>query len=654
MFASILIANRGEIAVRIMQTCREMGIECIAVYSDADAGAYHVRNADRAYRIGEAAPRDSYLSISAIVDAAVESGAEAVHPGYGFLAENADFAVAVLASGIAWIGPPPSVIALLGDKVASKRAAQEAGVPVVPGYDGPDFSLQRLEVEARAIGYPVMLKAAAGGGGKGMRIVHTSIDLEPSLGAARREAVNAFGDDTVFLEKLLRRPRHIEIQVAADNAGTMVYLGERDCSLQRRHQKVVEEAPSPIMDSALRAEMGESALRIAKACGYRNLGTVEFLVADGRYYFLEVNTRIQVEHPVTEAVTGLDLVRLQLAIASGDPLPISQRDVDLTGHAIEARVYAEDAQAHFVPATGTVRVAVAPTGPGIRTDLGVQSGDDVSVFYDPMIAKVIVHAETRPLAVAKLRNALEHFQVEGLTTNIPFLRWISTQRDFVAGDTDVEMIDREWHGIEDPPVPAVILVALALWEAIRPRVDGDPWRSSDAWRMSGAPRPMRYASSGQRFHVEAAKSNAATWRVSVNGTALAVHVQAASLNAVTFLLGNEVHTASVYYERDEFHVLHRGVEYVLARQAAEESARAGIERESRESILKAPMPGTILKVNTQPGAQVVAFQPLIVLEAMKMEHVVEAPAAGTIRSVSVQPGDVVAAGATLLHIDGIT
>ncbi len=469
MFRSVLIANRGEIAVRVIAACREMGIRSIAVYSEADRAALHVRLADEAWLLGPAPARESYLNIEAILRVAREHGAEAIHPGYGFLSENADFAEACARAGIVFIGPPPEAIRLMGSKTAAKRVVEQAGVPTVPGYMGDTRDARKLEREAARIGYPVMLKASAGGGGKGMRVVQSSAEFAESLAGAQREALAAFGDDSVFLEKLVIAPRHVEFQILADTHGNVIHLGERDCSIQRRHQKVVEESPSPALTPELRATMGEAAVCAARAAGYVNAGTCEFLLdASGAFYFLEMNTRLQVEHPVTESVTGLDLVRHQLRIAAGEPLGLAQESITTRGHAIEVRLYAEDPANGYLPSTGEVLVFEPPRAPGVRVDTGITAGSEVSVHYDPMLAKLIVAAENRPAAIERLRSALDAFAVLGVATNIRLLRAIADDADFQAGNATTAFLEtHDMSAATHAEAPSAdVLAAAALWETL--------------------------------------------------------------------------------------------------------------------------------------------------------------------------------------------
>jgi acetyl-CoA carboxylase biotin carboxylase subunit len=491
----ILIANRGEIAVRVIRACREMGIRSAAVYSDADRGALHTRLADEAVRLGPASPAESYLNIERILQAAGETGADAVHPGYGFLAENADFAEAVRAAGLVFIGPSTEAIRLMGDKAAARSLMESAGVPVVPGYSEPSG----FHEAASEIGYPVMVKAAAGGGGKGMRVVWEPESLVESAESARREAQNAFGDGRLLLEKYIPRARHIEFQVLADSRGETVHLFERECSVQRRHQKVIEETPSPFLANALRDEMGAAAVAAAQAAAYENAGTVEFLVDPGsrRFYFLEMNTRLQVEHAVTELVTGLDLVALQIRISAGEALPFSQEDLSQRGTAIECRVYAEDPSADFLPAAGPLHKAVEPQGPGVRVDSGVSGGEEIGVYYDPLLSKIIAHAGDRAAAIRRMRAALDRTAYLGLRTNLAFLRAVLDHPAFEAGETHTGFIEEYFSGWEPPrlELPAEILIAAALIESrpaggaptgASPKTDTfNPWESREGFRLGG-------------------------------------------------------------------------------------------------------------------------------------------------------------------------
>src|SRR5712692_2814634 len=490
MFKKILIANRGEIAVRIMATCRDMGIATVAIYSEADRHALHTRTADEAYAIGPAPAPQSYLNITTILAVARRSGAEAIHPGYGFLSENAAFVEACERAGIVFIGPPAAAMRLMGSKIAAKRLAQSVGAPTIPGYNGDSQDDAILLQEAQRIGFPLLIKASAGGGGKGMREVHSAADFLDQLAGARREAQSAFADSTVFLERLLLQPRHVEIQVLGDRFGHLIHLGERECSIQRRHQKIVEESPSVALTPTLRAQMGAAAVRIAQAAGYVNAGTLEFMLdSDKRFYFLEMNTRLQVEHPVTELVTGLDLVRQQIRIAAGEPLELAQEQISPRGHAIEMRLYAEDPQQNFLPSTGIVSTFVPPTGPGLRVDSGIQSGDEITQYYDPMIAKLIVYGQDRPAAIARLRAALEQQAVLGVQTNASLLLAIATHAAFHEGQTYTNFL--EAHALigaqppsqEAQPDPHALYAAalLDLGEQPHRAANSEPARVHNPW-----------------------------------------------------------------------------------------------------------------------------------------------------------------------------
>ncbi|MDQ2740712.1 MAG: acetyl-CoA carboxylase biotin carboxylase subunit [Chloroflexota bacterium] len=656
-FSTVLIANRGEIAVRIAQTCRERGLRTIAVYSEADVGALHVRMADEAYLIGPAPSLHSYLSIDALLRAARESGADAVHPGYGFLAENADFARAVEDAGLIWIGPPADVIAALGDKVAAKALAVNAGVPVVPGYAGEDQSPERMVSEAERIGFPVMLKAAAGGGGRGMRQVHAAEGLPAALEGAKREAQSAFGDDRVFMEKLLVRPRHIEIQLMVDQHGNGVYLGERDCSLQRRHQKVIEEAPSPVLTPELRAAMGRDALRLAGASGYVNAGTVEFLFSGDSYYFLEMNTRIQVEHPVTEMVTGLDLVALQLAVAAGQRLPLHQSEVELRGHAIEARIYAEDPARGFLPAIGRVTAFVPPEGSGIRNDTGISAGAEVTPFYDAMLSKLVVHAPDRSQALARLQQALQRYVMAGITTNLEFLQWIVNHEEVIRGRVDTGWLEREWHPAPEVDVPVAALAAAAAFESS----DGyqipasekslDPWRRMDTWRGSGSVRRFLYATGDGAPRGVELTGSPPSWSARVDGSENAVGVKLQSAGAFTVEVDDAEEFFRVSGSGDGVRVAWAGGASADLRHPAGYALLGGGTGAKSDAGLTAPMPGTVVKVQVTEGQTVAAHEPLMVLEAMKMEHVVEAPYAGVIKAILFQQGDMVPASSPVVRME---
>ncbi|MET9439949.1 biotin carboxylase N-terminal domain-containing protein [Streptomyces sp. NPDC006610] len=622
MFDTVLVANRGEIAVRVIRTLRALGVRSVAVFSDADADARHVREADTAVRIGPPPAAESYLSVERLLQAARRSGARAVHPGYGFLAENAGFARACAEAGLVFIGPPPNAIALMGDKIRAKETVQAAGVPVVPGGRDP-----KLAEAARELGAPVLLKPSAGGGGKGMRLVRDLSALDEEIAAARREAAASFGDDTLLVERWVDRPRHIEIQVLADAHGHVVHLGERECSLQRRHQKVIEEAPSVLLDEATRAAMGEAAVQAARSCGYVGAGTVEFIVPGGdpsSYYFMEMNTRLQVEHPVTELVTGLDLVEWQLRVAAGEPLPFGQDDIALTGHAIEARVCAEDPSRGFLPSGGTVLRLREPQGDGVRTDSGLSEGTEVGSLYDPMLSKVVAYGPDRATALRRLRAALADTVVLGVPTNTGFLRRLLAHPAVVAGDLDTGLVEREAESLVATDVPEEVYEAAAAvrLDALRPRGGGwtDPFSVPSGWRMGGATRPAAFP-----------------LRVSepVTYTPRGEHAVAADRVSVTLDgVRHTFHRAGDWLGRDgdAWHVRdHDPVAASLGR-----AAHAGADS------LTAPMPGTVTVVKVAVGDEVAAGQSLLVVEAMKMEHVISAPHAGTVAELDVAPGSTVA------------
>jgi 3-methylcrotonyl-CoA carboxylase alpha subunit len=660
MFKRVLVANRGEIAVRVLTACREMGIRAIAVYSDVDANAAHVRAADEAHAIGPAPARESYLCIPAILQAARASGAEAIHPGYGFLSENADFAEACLQAGIVFIGPTAEAIRTMGDKIAAKQAVESRGVPTVPGYAGAARDAKTLAREAERIGYPVMIKAAAGGGGKGMRVVQRPADFAEALGAAQREALAAFGSESIFLERLIVGPRHVEIQVLADHYGNTIHLGERECSIQRRHQKVIEESPSPALTPELRARMGQAAVLAAQSVGYINAGTCEFLLDEsGSYFFLEMNTRLQVEHPVTEGVTGLDLVRLQLAIAAGEGLALRQDEITFRGHTIEARIYAEDPANQYLPSTGTLLAFTPPTGPGVRVDAGVATGDEVSMHYDPMLAKLIVSAPDRPAAIQRLERALSEFAILGVAHNIPLVRAIAGEPDFHAGRTAISYLETHQLTLAAGEPPREALAAAALWEALSAPVTShagpyNPWTSGVA-ASAGLTREAHYHVGQAAYRVTVSSLPTGGLAVTVDDAPLSAHplhvaVREAGIT-VTTAEGNFHATVA----RRDYDVLvsYDGQSYTLARPRPLDIAAATHGHHSATGVqaLTAPMAGTIISVRAAEGDQVEEHQTLVVLGAMKMEHAIVAPYAGTVRRVSVRAGDVVPGGQVLVELD---
>ncbi|TXS40529.1 acetyl/propionyl/methylcrotonyl-CoA carboxylase subunit alpha [Streptomyces sp. uw30] len=631
MFDTVLVANRGEIAVRVIRTLRSLGVRSVAVFSDADADARHVREADTAVRIGPAPASDSYLSVERLLEAAARTGAQAVHPGYGFLAENAAFARACADAGLVFIGPPAEAISLMGDKIRAKETVKAAGVPVVPGSSGSGLTDAELADAAREIGMPVLLKPSAGGGGKGMRLVRDEAQLADEIAAARREARASFGDDTLLVERWVDRPRHIEIQVLADGHGNVVHLGERECSLQRRHQKIIEEAPSVLLDEATRAGMGEAAVQAARSCGYRGAGTVEFIVPGGdpsSYYFMEMNTRLQVEHPVTELITGLDLVEWQLRVAAGEPFAFGQDDIRLTGHAIEARICAEDPARGFLPSGGTVLSLREPQGDGIRTDSGLSEGTEVGSLYDPMLSKVIAYGPDRATALRKLRAALAETVTLGVQTNAGFLRRLLAHPAVMAGELDTGLVERVVDDLVATDVPDEVYEAAAAvrLQALRPKGDGwtDPFSVPSGWRLGGTPKPVGFPLRVQD-PVEYAPRGSATVtddRVSV------------TLDGVrhTFHLATLPDGSWLGRDGDAWHVRdHDPVAASLTR-----AGHAGADS------LTAPMPGTVTVVKVAVGDEVSAGQSLLVVEAMKMEHVISAPHAGTVAELDVTPGTTVA------------
>ncbi|MFJ4756694.1 acetyl/propionyl/methylcrotonyl-CoA carboxylase subunit alpha [Streptomyces sp. NPDC088763] len=627
MFDTVLVANRGEIAVRVVRTLRALGVRSVAVFSDADADARHVREADTAVRIGPAPAAESYLSVERLLEAAARTGAQAVHPGYGFLAENAGFARACADAGLTFIGPPADAISLMGDKIRAKETVKAAGVPVVPGSSGSGLTDAELADAAREIGMPVLLKPSAGGGGKGMRLVRDAALLADEIAAARREARASFGDDTLLVERWIDRPRHIEIQVLADGHGNVVHLGERECSLQRRHQKIIEEAPSVLLDEATRAGMGEAAVQAARSCGYRGAGTVEFIVPGGdpsSYYFMEMNTRLQVEHPVTELITGIDLVEWQLRVAAGERLAFGQDDIRLTGHAVEARVCAEDPARGFLPSGGTVLRLREPQGDGVRTDSGLSEGTEVGSLYDPMLSKVIAYGPDRATALRKLRAALAGTVTLGVPTNAGFLRRLLAHPAVVAGELDTGLVERVVDDLVTTEVPEEVYEAAAAvrLDALRPRTDGwtDPFAVPSGWRLGGTPRPVSFPLRVQQ-PVEYTPRGSAT----VTDDEVSV-----TLDGVR----HTFHRAADWLGRDgdAWHV--RDHDPVAASLTG--AAHAGADS------LTAPMPGTVTVVKVAVGDEVTAGQSLLVVEAMKMEHVISAPHAGTVAELDVTPGTTVA------------
>ena len=666
MFKKILIANRGEIACRVAATARRLGLKTVAVYSDADAHAKHVMACDEAIHVGGSAPKESYLQWQRIIDAAKATGAEAIHPGYGFLSENEDFAQACVDAGLVFIGPPASAINAMGLKAESKRLMEAAGVPLVPGYHGADQDPALLQKEADRIGYPVLIKASAGGGGKGMRAVDKAEDFAAALESCKREAINSFGDDAVLVEKYVQRPRHIEIQVFGDTQGNYVYLFERDCSVQRRHQKVLEEAPAPGMTEELRERMGQAAVAAARAVNYVGAGTVEFIVEqpggydkpeDMKFYFMEMNTRLQVEHPVTEAITGQDLVEWQLLVASGEPLPLEQDFLDIGGHAIEARICAENPDNNFLPATGTLHVYRKPAAASfafdeVRIDDGVREGDAISPFYDSMIAKLIVWGETREEALGKLDAALAEIAIVGVQTNVQFLRRVLATESFSGAKLDTALIQREAeHLFNQDPIGVDMAVAAAVAQTVlaeRAAESHDPFSRSDGFRSHGvasrridleyAGEPvvakLRYLDDGLQLQVG-------------NGTPTPLSFTRQADGRIDLRFGGQRDVVRVHALGEVEHIFGtRGATVITELDVLSHSGEGAGEG----GRLTAPMPGKVVSIAVKAGDKVSKGQPLAVMEAMKMEHTIAAPQDGVVDEVLYAPGDQVTEGAELLRL----
>ncbi len=625
----LLIANRGEIAVRVARAAREMGIAALGVYSQADADAYHLRFMEDSRCVGPAAAAQSYLSIDAVIAAAIDMKADAVHPGYGFLSERAAFAQACIDAGLIWVGPPPQAMAAMGSKIDAKQRVRASNVPTVPGYDGKDQSAKRLRDEAATIGLPLLIKASAGGGGRGMRVVESLDGFDEALASAKREALAAFGDDAVLLERYLRDPRHIEFQILADAHGATIHLGERECSIQRRHQKVVEEAPSVALSPELRAEMGAAAVRAAASVGYVNAGTCEFMLdSDSKYYFLEMNTRLQVEHPVTELVYGVDLVQWQLRIVNGEALSIAQADVRPRGWAIETRIYAEDPANHMLPSTGRITDWSPPDGPGVRVDAGVTTGSEVSVYYDPMLAKLIVFGSDRAQAIARLQLALDDFTIDGVRANLPLLRWIVRDEWYRDGRTTTSFLAQRLD--ESIFAPRAVPKDAVAYEIARHLLDRDV-----PWRIGGVGIPIWLASGSSAFRVWASVTREGRWQLSGDIVGELQAYRTGERIAVTFN-GAPVTDAHLRFES-------------IAPPTAQSSGLAAAAGEG-DGRVTAPMPGKIVKIAVASGASVEEHALLIVLEAMKMEHRIEASFAGTVGTVLVKEGQLVPAGAPLVEL----
>jgi 3-methylcrotonyl-CoA carboxylase alpha subunit len=659
MFTKILIANRGEIACRIITTAKKMGISTVAVYSDADKNSLHVTQADEAIYIGASPSRESYLVIDKVINAALATGAQAIHTGYGFLSENAEICQACDANNIIFIGPPVAAIKAMGSKSAAKTIMVKAGVPLVPGYHGDDQNPTILKQAADDMGYPVLLKATAGGGGKGMRQVWNAAEFTSALDAAKREALNGFNDDNMLVEKYLTQPRHIEIQVFCDNFGNAVYLAERDCSVQRRHQKVIEEAPAPGMTTELRQQMGDAAIRAAHAIDYRGAGTIEFLLdVDGSFYFMEMNTRLQVEHPVTEMITGQDLVEWQLRVANNEPLPLQQAQVHINGHAFEARIYAEDPRNDFLPATGTLEFLQAPTTSDVvRVDTGVIQGDDVSVYYDPMIAKLVVWSETRESALRLLAKSLQQYLIAGVTTNIEFLHCLATHKSFEKADFDTGFIEKHQDTlqIKESAQPELIAQLGALYlnsnltQQQKKNSDDrhSPWQNSQGWRANSeninsfdlvfAERPFAITIENKSDQT-LIKTNGVSVVASatLTGNELTACVNGHNIKATVFTSGTDIYI----YTADH----HSRLELLLPDLGTDNLTADG-------GALTAPMPGTIVELLVATGQAVTAGDALLVMEAMKMEHTINAPSNGKVAEFFYQVGDLVDNNAVLLDFN---
>ena len=663
MFRKILIANRGEIACRVMRSLARLGIRTVAVYSDADRDALHARLADEARRIGPAPARESYLNAEAVISAAREAGAQAIHPGYGFLSENEAFARACAAAGIVFIGPTPESIAAMGDKSAAKTLMEKARVPLVPGYHGENQDPAFLLGRAEAIGFPALIKASAGGGGKGMRIVRRGTEFEAALASCRREAKSAFGDDRVLIERYLERPRHIEVQVFGDAHGHCVHLFERDCSVQRRHQKVLEEAPAPGMSASRRREMGEAAVSAARAIAYQGAGTVEFIAEqDGRFYFMEMNTRLQVEHPVTEMITGLDLVEWQLRVAAGEPLPMKQDEIALRGHAIEARLYAEDPARDFLPAAGRlVHLAFPAASDAVRIDTGVERGAAITPHYDPMIAKLIVWGEDREAALGRLRSALAGCEIAGVATNLGFLARLADSAAFAKADLDTGLIERCRDELFPPrtPAPHRALAAVALAELLleqdgaRGNAGGSdphsPWNEVDGWRLNEDSHHDFVFTEGETPYPVTVRFLGAAQRVAIGGQEYALEGERLADGMLRVWLDGHAFKARALREGGDWHLFSDGGYWRFSLR----DELHGLDVDAGGGSLAAPMPGKIVAVMVKPGQKVEKGAPLVILEAMKMEHTIAAPADGVVKEIHYAPGEQVLEAAELIAFEAL-
>jgi 3-methylcrotonyl-CoA carboxylase alpha subunit len=641
----LLVANRAEIACRVIRTARRLGVETVSVFSDADAHAKHVREADQAIRIGPAPARESYLDIDSIMRAVATAGADAVHPGYGFLSENAEFAEACAAADCIFVGPPAAAIRAMGSKIQAKRLVLESGTPVVPGYQGDDQTEATLAEKAQEVGYPILIKASAGGGGKGMRLVEGPDGFDAALEGAKREALASFGDDQILLERYLRAPKHIEVQILADSHGHALYLFERDCSVQRRHQKIVEEAPAPTVEASLRASMGEAATRVARSVDYVGAGTVEFITEGGEFYFMEMNTRLQVEHPVTEAILGLDLVELQLRIASGEAIPFCQNDLEINGHAVEARVYAENAKRNFLPSTGLLQRVRWPQD--VRVDAGVETGSEMSVHYDPMMAKIIAHGNDRKAAIVALREALKQTEIVGVEHNVSYLRNVLAHEEFIGGSYTTELAEAAAASLVPTDDPLNLVMA-ALVVVVSER-DPGPWTLADGFQLNLAhvryirlrrgreTAEVKLTQDGSTFRIDGPDGAFEVTNVAYIGDQLQVNASDRQISTTVHRSGNDVYVvkdgATEHFQLQTFDT------------ADFQSVGSG------DGKIIAPMPGTIVSVEVAVDDRVVAGQTLVVLEAMKMEHVISAPGNGTVRALTVRDGERIDEGVELVVLD---
>jgi 3-methylcrotonyl-CoA carboxylase alpha subunit len=653
MFDTILIANRGEIACRIIATCCKLGIRTVAVYSDADAHSLHTRLADTAVRIGPAPSRESYLDIERILHAARQTGAQAIHPGYGFLSENADFVEACAQAGIVFIGPPAPAIRAMGSKAAAKELMRKAGVPLTPGYDGTNQDPGFLQQQADSIGYPVMIKANAGGGGKGMRRVDARAEFAAALASCKREAAASFGDDSVLLEKYLVEPRHVEVQIFGDTHGNAISLFERDCSVQRRHQKVIEEAPAPLLSEHLRQRLSEAGRSAAMAVHYVGAGTVEFLVdRDDGFHFMEMNTRLQVEHPVTEMITGLDLVEWQIRIAAGEPLPLKQEEVAMRGHAIETRIYAEDPAHEFRPSVGRIIHLRAPAATeNVRVDTGIRRRDAITPFYDPMIAKLIVWGESREMAVRRMVQSLEEFEIVGVANNVEFLRRLVTSPSFTAARLDTSLIEREHDWLvkeEAVPDAAFLIAALSVIEpqAVDETSDSSPWAARDGWRMNGVRERAIRLRLGEEVCEVSIRYSGAGFRMRMGEHRYDVSYGSHNDNEVQVVIDGKRVGARVVAAGSTYHLFVDGRHYEFG---YDDPLNIEAQHHAGEGSLLAPMPGRVVALAAEPGERVEKGAALMVLEAMKMECTIHAPAAGRVEAFHFAAGDQVSEGVELLH-----